>query len=184
MSLSMLMTAIAEYVGDVLVNDCRVPVPDRVLRYHGPIPADCCTENGVLAVSWNDGYATQEFPANAANAKAAPCSAVPLYSLSIRYRTCWPVPDVDTNGVQLIDPEWDTAAALLADVADCVARALVALSCDQQQGVVLDPFVRAVHEQVVRGWLRFTDVSPILPLGGCAGVLWRMTAAPTPGEVS
>jgi len=182
MSLSMLMTTLAEYVGDVLVNDCGAPAPDRVLRYHGAIPADCCTENGTLAVSWNDGFGSQDFPNNGANAKAAPCSAIPLYSLSIRYRVCWPVPEANANGVELIDPQWDGVAAQLADVADCVSRALLSLACTTP--APLDSFQRAVLANVSRGWLRFVDVAPILPLGGCAGVLWRMSAAPTPGPVS
>jgi len=177
------MTALAEYVGDVLVNDCGQPVPDRVLRYHGTLPDDCCTEPGVLAVSWSEGRAATEFPTSAASMKNDPCASIPIYTITIRYRVCWPVPDVDESGVQLLDAEWDATAAMLADVADCVARGLLLLKCGAPTAPV-DPLVAAVLDQVARGWLRFVDVSPSVPAGGCAGVLWRLYAAPLPGPVS
>lgn len=182
MSLSGLMTAMAEYVGDVLVNDCGRPVPDRMLRYHGTIPDDCCSEAGTLAVSWADGRAASEFPSSSANLKNDPCLSLPIYTLTVRYRVCWPVPDVDEGGVQLLDAEWDETAAMLADTADCVARELAALSC--AGAARNDPFVAAILAQVSRGWLRYVDVAPSVPTGGCAGVLWRLYAAPTPGSVS
>jgi hypothetical protein len=179
-SLGMLMTGIVEYVGDVIVNDCGRPVPDRMLRYHGTIPSDCCPANGLLAVNWGDGRASESFGSSSGTQQNDPCAARPVYQIQLRYKTCWPVPDADQSGVVLIDPEWDETAAMLADVADCVTRALIALTC----GAVSDAFTRAVRDQTAGRWLRYAATTPILPLGGCAGVLWTLTAAPLPGPVS
>lgn len=183
MSFASLLTALTEYVGDVLVNDCGLPVPDRVLRYHGTLPDDCCSEAGTLSASWALGVATVDFPASAASQKADPCTQIPLYTVSMRYKTCWPVPEVNENGVELIDEQWDAKASMLADTADCVARSLIHLGC-RQPGMVADPLTVAVQAQLARGWLRYIDVTPSVPLGGCAGLVWRMYASPLPGAVS
>lgn len=155
----MLETALAEFVGDVLVNDCGRPVPDRVLRYHGTLPNDCCTDNGVLAVSWNT-----------ITPQGTECSAFPQAEVRLRYVVCWPVAEVDERGVTVDDATWDQRAAMLADVADCVTRGLLGLSCSDD-----DPLAQAVAAATV-GRIRFLAAEPITPQGGCAGVQWRLTA--------
>lgn len=192
MSLSALMGALVEYVGDALVNDCGVEAPDRILLYHsGNVPADCCTDAGTLVVSWSTGFASQDFPAAISGARADPCAARPVYTITIHYRRCWPVPNVDSEGVEVSpvqDAVYNAAAALFADVSECVTRALLRLNC-RSGNVVVDAEVvdlqRAILDQVSgAGWLRFVDTSPTVPSGGCAGVLWRLHAAPRPGPVS
>lgn len=181
MSLSGLMTALVEFVGDVLVNDCGRPVPDRVLRYHGVIPDDCCTDAGLLAVNWTGGFPSTRFPTSAASDNDL-CVAPGVYGIAIRYRTCWPVPDADEAGVKLADAEWDETSAMLADVADCVGRELTDLTCFLKQGRTADPFIDAVADSIApRGWLRYAGVAPTIPLGGCTGVTWTLSAAPRSG---
>jgi hypothetical protein len=169
MSLSGVMTALAEYVGDSIVNDCGRPPPDRVLRYHGTLPHDCCTDNGFLAVNWQQQFLSTIFPLQATGS-ADNCAGRPVAEIRLRYVVCWPAPEVGTNGVVLEDERWDGAAATLAEVADGVARALLRLTCEPP----LDPLGQAVVEQAGRGWLRFIGADPILPDGTCAGVQWRL----------
>lgn len=182
MSLANTMTALVEYVGDRLVNECGRPIPSRVLRYHGTLPADCCTDEGDLSVSWADGIASDVFPTGR-NASAVPCAQRTIYTLTVRYRVCTPIPPVDSAGVEVSDPldaRYDLFAAMLADTADCIADALIQLSCpvvdpDQYEGAVTD----AVQS------ILFRDATPILPAGGCAGLLWRVYVSPKPaGAVS
>ena len=172
MSLAELETALVEFVGDALVNDCNRPVPDRVLRYHGTLPNDCCTDNGTLAISWSRLFLSSRFP-SAATAPDDVCGGNMVAEVRLRYVVCWPVPEIDENGVVIIDDEWDTRAAMLADVADCVSRQLVGLSCEPLVG---DPYVDGVLAATVASgkWLRLVDVEPLPPQGGCAGVQWRL----------
>ena len=182
MSFSGLLTALAEYVGDVLVNDCGRPIPDRVLRYHGVIPDDCCTDAGTLAVSWVIGTASSTFGTGLAAAPADPCVSMPTYTVAIRYRVCWPLPEAEGP---LLDPQWDETAAMLADTADCVTRALAALACEARSPGDADPLMEAVWAMLSRRqWLRLVDVSASVPLGGCAGVVWRLLVAPRAGAAS
>lgn len=168
MSLSGVMTALAEYVGDELVNTCDRPAPDRVLRYFGTagLPQDCCTEKGVLSVSWSRGAASKNFPQES---REVPCPGKPLYTLEVRYDVCWPVPNVDANGIDIIDDAWDELAAVLSDVADCVARALLRISCRDQQTEKGAALIEALHcnDFVYR------DVVPQIG-GGCARLTWTV----------
>jgi hypothetical protein len=162
MSLAAVETALAEFVGDVLVNDCGRPVPDRVLRYHGTLPHDCCTEDGFLVVSWNvltpQGGTDQ-------------CAGWPQAELRVRYVVCWPTVDVSPSGVEIDDAGWDEQAAMLADVAHCVTVALMSVTCDD------DPFATTLMATTVNRQLRLVATEPITPQGGCAGVQWRLTYA-------
>jgi hypothetical protein len=173
MSLSGVLTALAEYVGDAIVNDCGRPVPDRVIRYHGTLPNDCCTDNGFLAVNWQTGFASVTFPA-AATGTADPCRGLPVVEVRLRYVVCWDAPEVTQQGVTVNaeqDARWDADAAMLAEVADGVTRALLRLTCE----ISLDPLFVAVMDEVgPKHWLRFVAADPIVPLGGCAGVQWRL----------
>lgn len=180
MSLSGLLTAVGEYVGDTLVNECGRPAPE-VLRYHGTLPNDCCTDDGVLSVSWEREQAFLKFPASSAGA-AEPCPGLPMVRLIVRYVVCWPVPDVLAESGTVLDyPGWDLRAATLADVADCVTRALIRLQCSPPDG----PFADAVVAAAGRDRFRFVESTPILPGGGCAGVRWHADAgiaSPSPGS--
>lgn len=177
MSLSSLMTAMVELVGDVLVNECGVEAPDRVLRYHGVLPDDCCSEKGTLGISWESDYPSSSFPNQN---PTDPCVGGPVALLAIRWKTCWPVPDVSPAGVRLIDDQWDAKAAVIADVADCVTRAIIRLGCDPD---LEDPFVLAVLEHTGRKQVRLIAATPVPALGGCAGVLWRLYARVRTAEV-
>lgn len=174
MSLSTLLTAVNEYVGDVLVNDCGRPEPDRQLSYHGRLPHDCCTTNGFLVTSWESGRSSGD-----------PCGGPPVYIVTIRYVVCWDVPEVGTTGVQITDAQdstWNNDALMLADVADCVGRSLLDLTC--APAPPLDVLAAAVQSEAPYRTLRLVGVSPIVPLGGCAGVQWQLEAAVSRGPVT
>lgn len=168
MSFSALLTAVNEYVADTLVNDCGRPEPDRQLSYHGRLPHDCCTADGFLVTSWSAGR-----PQN----RDQPCQGPPMFTVDIRYVICWDVPEVGNTGVNITDAQdstWNNDALMLADVADCVARALARLACTD--GGEQDDVEAAVLAELT-GRPRYTGVSPIVPLGGCAGLQWQLEVA-------
>lgn len=165
MSLSGLLTAIDEYVGDVLVTDLGRPSP-RVLRYHGIMPHDCCDDAGFLVSSWE--------PMRPTPGSQDPCQ-FSLVTLNVRYVTCWPAADVDAQtGVVINTDQWDTPSAVFADVALAVTRALIRLGC---QPDMTDPFVAAVFAHTGRTGVIWQDTAPIPALGLCAGVQWRAVAS-------
>jgi hypothetical protein len=174
MSLSGLLTAVNEYVGDVIVNDCGRPTPSRQLSYHGRLPHDCCTADGFLVTSWESGR-----PGNG----DSPCGGPPVYTLTLRYVVCWSVPDADEGGVDISDAQdatWNNDALMLADVADCVGRSLTDLTCSSAP---VDPMIAAILRLAPQRSLHYVGASPIVPLGGCAGVQWQLTAAVANGPV-
>lgn len=163
MSLSLLLTSLNEYVGDVLVNDCGRPAPTRQLTYHGRLPHDCCTDDGFLVTSWESGRS---------EGGDQPCAGVPTYTVNVRYVVCWTSPAVGAGGVAVTDAQdttWNNDALMLADVADCVTRSLIRLTCDD------DTLARTLVALTRKQGLRYTGVSPIVPLGGCAGVQWQLS---------
>lgn len=171
MSLSDLESAVLEYVGDVLVNECGRPAPDRLLRYHGVAPDDCCTTNGTLSISWEVGYPSEKFPSRG----NSQCVGAPVYTLNVRYVTCWPgLGTVTPEGYVLPDDAWDSTAAMLADAADCVSRSLMRLACDP---ISDDPLVAAILEQCLRNQFQWIETTPVRPSGLCAGVTWKMYAS-------
>ena len=91
---------------------------------------------------------------------------------------CWPVPETTDNGVVILDSSWDSRASILADHADCVARALMRLSCDPDRQ---DPFVEAIISQT-GSMVRYIETTPLVPQGGCAGVQWKLYASPRSGR--
>lgn len=178
MSLSALLTATVEYVGDTLVNDCGRPVPTKVMRYHGTMPDACCTADGVLSISWSSGFASQKFPSRSSDG----CTGPPVYMLEVRYVTCWAgIPDPSPQGIILPDDTWDDDAAMLADVADCVGRALMRLSCAPD---LEDPFVAAIFAETPSRQVQYVDATPIRPSGLCAGVTWKLYAAVARGHAA
>lgn len=189
MSLPGLLTAYAEFIGDTLVNDCGRPVPDRVLRYHTRAPDDLCSEAGSLAVWWDTGTPTVDFPVSAAGRTGPSCARMPMVTLHARYVVCWPAPEDTGDGSQpvlLLDTEWDATAGMLAGVADCVSRYLMRLGCGASRAEQpATPAGRALMAQVARESFRFVGASPTIPGGTCAGVEWDCYAAPTaPDPVS
>lgn len=172
MTLSTLETAVIEYVGDVLTNTCGRPSPE-VIRYHGgPVPDDCCTEDGTLSIWWGRLFASKAFPSQSTEL----CVGPPVSELNLRYSICWPKADVGESGVlNVLDPAWDAKAAILADVADCVHRALIRLSCKPDPD---DPFIDAIQNELFpKNAIRWRETTPARPLGGCAGVSWALYAA-------
>lgn len=169
------LTAYAELVGDTLVNTCGLPVPKRVLRYHGgPVPDDVgCEGDGILSVWWEYPMTPQEQRPN------VPCPGLLDVTLAARWMTCWKVPTVTAQGITLFDATWDTRAAVLADAAECVARVLMRMDCTD-----VDPneYVAAVKAGLRSP--RLVDVSPVAPQGGIAGVLWRISGGLRAGETS
>lgn len=177
MSIASVELAVVEFVGDVLVNDCGRPPPDHVFRYHLSVPHYCCTDNGVLAIHWTIESQQGAFPTGALK---SPCNGLLVTQLTVKYVVCWPAVEFDGGAVIMKDAEWDAQATMLANVADCVARALIRLTCDPQ---VTDPFGVAVLEETAKR-VQFIDTSPIPPGGLCAGVQWRLYAAVPTGEVT
>lgn len=172
MSLSVLETAVNEYIGQILVDECARPEPDRVLRYHGEPPNLCCSQDGMLATWWENLYTSASFPNNTTT--ATPCQGPVTTVIATKYVVCWPKLNVSSQGgITLPDAEHDATAAMLADVGECVMRALLALTCDPERS---DPFVAAVLAQTGK-LLRFADCVPLAPRGLCAGVKWRLYAA-------
>lgn len=173
MTLSTLETAVIEYVGDVITNVCGRPSPE-VIRYHGgTVPDDCCTDDGTLSIWWGRLFASAQFPSQSTDL----CVGPPVSELYLRYSVCWPKADVTASGgiVNRLDPACDAAAAVLADVADCVHRALIRLSCRPDQD---DPFVAAIQNELFpENAIRWRETTAARPLGGCAGVTWALYAA-------
>lgn len=179
MSLSGLMTAVVEYAADVIVNDCGRPIPDRVQRYHDDMPHVCCSENGMLAINWTTEQIVGGFPTVPA---PQPCNGFPVSLLNLKYVVCWPPLDVSKAGAVLPEIETDAIAAMLADVADCVLRALNRLQCSPD---LTDPLQAAVLLATGPSRFRPITVTPLAPRGLCAGVRWSMYAAVrTPMAVS
>lgn len=177
MSFSALLTALNEYVADALVNDCGRPEPTRQLSYHGRMPNDCCTADGFLVTSWES---AKVFPPD------SQCVGIPQFTINIRYVVCWDIPEVGDHGVDITDEQdatWNNDALMLADVADCVMRRLQQLTCSERSTVPPDPIAEAVLAQIRPQSLRLAGVSPIVPLGGCAGVQWQLNAVVLQGPV-
>lgn len=172
MSLSAVLTAVAEYVSAAVVDADR-PEPDRVLRYHGELPHHCCTENGLVAVNWTTESPYKTFPLASGGNSNDPCPGRPMVTIQAKYVVCWPALQVSSTGIVLADDDWDTRSAMLADVADSVTRALLHLSCEPDLG---DSLVAAVLDATGRDRCRFVDAVPITPQGLCAGVRWRLYA--------
>jgi hypothetical protein len=109
-----------------------------------------------------------------------PCAGIPFYTITLRYVVCWTEPEVGVGGVAVTDEQdatWNNDALMLADVADCVGRSLIAITCDN------DPLAAAIVAQTRATTLRYAGASPIVPLGGCAGVQWQLNAAVRNGPV-
>lgn len=181
MSLSGLLTGLVEYIGDVIVNDCGVEAPERALRYHGArgMPQDCCTDKGYLVAGWDSEWGSKSFPRR--NSDPRECAIRPAVQITVRYVVCWPIPDLGDGGIRPLDAEWDAKAATLADLADCVTRALIRLSCNKIDADHRE-LADAVLELVNTDQLTYVETSPIDPAGGCAGVLWRVYAGPRQAE--
>lgn len=161
--LSGALTAYAEYIADVITNECGRPVPARLLRYHGhAVPEDLGCDTGVLSVWWN-----QLRPQGSAD-----CATPLETTLYARYVTCWKILDITREGKTILDDaKQDGDAAVLADVADCVSRALIRLDCapaadDSETMRSLRAFALS------GGKLPFLSGRPIGADGGIAGVEW------------
>lgn len=176
MSLSGMLTALVEYVGQVIVDECALPAPGRVLRYHGDAPADCPAD-GQLSVSWERLYPTVQFPASSSTARE-PCAGYPMFVANVLYLRCWKIPEADETGVALEDTRWDADSAILADVAECVSRAIIRLSCAPS----VDPFAKAVTDRAPRAAIRLLECTPIMPSGDSAGVRWKAYVGLTGSE--
>lgn len=175
MSASELLTAWAELVSDSVVNDGCQPVPEKVLRYHGTMPHDCCSDAGFVVASWEQEYPSNSFP-NPTSTSALPCDGPLVLPLVARYVICWPLPDVGPGGIRPVDSSWDAAAARLIDTADAVARRLLTLTCgdvSEEDDPIAWSFLQLTGG---KAGFRYIGATPITPNGGCAGVQWRAYA--------
>lgn len=174
MSLDAALTAYAELIGDTLVNGCGAPEPSRVLRYHGHgVPDDIScdgTDTGILSVWWDT-----MLPGSTRD----PCQGVPSVYLHARWVICWKLAQADSGGITLEDATWDTDAALLAAAAECVARALLRLSCgippvpvDGEDEAVAK--ARALVTLAQNRKVEFVSAAPVGVSGGIAGVEWTV----------
>jgi hypothetical protein len=162
------LTAYAELVGDLLVNECGQQVPARVLRYYGhavPDDANCDGETGWLSVWW-DGPMTAP--------GAAPCPGPLRVTLAARYMRCWKLPKVTQRSITLEDTHWDVLAAEMADVAECVARGLLRLSCPPLPAGPEGEKMRALVAHFARPFTGFVQAVPAEPSGGVFGVRWDL----------
>lgn len=175
MSFSGLLTALTEYVGDVLVNDCGRPAPAKVTRYFGTqgLPQDCCDARGVLSTSWDEGWASEKFPQKTVLSGSG-CTGMPVYTVAIRYDVCWTPPSKVGGGLYLPMDTWDTDAAMLADTADCVARALIRLACGGAEGAFADAVRAAARGNAVA----YVNVVPNAHPGSCARLTWHLYCGP------
>ncbi len=164
--LAEVLTAYAEFVGDRLVNTCGLDEPGRVLRYHGHAPPEDvdCT-GSYLAVWW-------EGPALVPRDGRQPCPGPLPVTLAAKYVQCWRIADVTQDGITLFDDGWDGDAATLADAAECVAAALVGLTCADSVPDDADEFLAALLGAVHQP--RFLGVTPSGANGGAAGLVWRL----------
>lgn len=164
MGLADVLTAYANLVSDVLVNDCGAPLPGRILRYHGPAPDDMeCSTDGILSVWWDD--------LNDSDPKH--CAGVPQVVLGARWVRCWKQAEVDQGTMTLFDETWDADAALFADSAECVARVLMQLACvSKVPGSVNDDKMRALLD-IIRAPV-FLGARRHGPQSNAAGVDWRL----------
>lgn len=181
MSLSAVTTALAEYVADVLVNECDRPIPGRILRYWGieGVPQDwACDDNGVLSVAVDRGFASKEFPIDSAT-RPEPCAGMPAYVVAIRYDICWKVVKASKTGLELYDEQHDADSAMLMDIADSIMRALLRLQC---KGIENDNLKAKAVVETLRQTndlaLRFREVVPS-KTGSSARLTWRVYCGPS-----
>ena len=174
MSLSAVLTTLIEYVEDVIVNDCGQPPLVRRLRYFGSggLPQDGKCIDGVLSVAFDRGWAAKTFPRDASG-EADPCPGLPTYDLALRYDRCWIEPEIDEVGITLLDSTWDTDSANLSDVADCVARALIAVQCGNASGELAQALLATVRKNT----FRYREVVPTRGTS-TARLTWRIYAGP------
>lgn len=176
MALADLLTNVVEYVGEAIVTDCGRPTPTKVLRYHGTqpgLPQDCCTDDGVLSIGWAMEYPTDNWP-NPSRGDSS-CPGPLTATLAIHYDVCWSIPDADASGIEItdaLDAKWDADAAMLADVAECVGRALVRLACGTATGTL----AAAIFGETGCKRFQFQNVTADGPGGGCARLTWRCWA--------
>lgn len=180
MSLSAVLTALAEFVGTEWAAATGAPA-DRSLRYIGTdgMPQDCCTENGVLSVTFDRGYPSDTFPSEAASSKH-PCPGLPVYVLVARMDVCWPKPGVGPQGVEVNDVNdtaYDTKAAALSDAADQVFRALLTVNC----GATPSEAGAALLATVRNNAFSAREVSAKIT-GDCVRITWRVYAGPRTGS--
>lgn len=168
--LAAILTAYAEYVGDVLVNTCDAPAPGRVLRYHGHAPPEDldCDADGYLAVWW-------EGPALAPRVQGTPCPGPLPVTLAAKWVRCWKIAQADETGITLFDATWDADAATFADAAECVSRALARLACLDADEVEDDSYL-GVLLSLLGPRPSFLGVTPTGAGGGAAGLVWRLSA--------
>lgn len=179
MTLSAVLTAAVEFVSAEWQEAGR-PAPDRALRYFGTdgMPQDCCTENGVLSITWERGFSSDSFPAESSNAKH-PCPGLPVYVLAVRFDTCWAKPEVGPQGVIIsddIDTAWDTKAAQLSDAADHVYRAFLRLACGDAEGDHVDALLATVRSKSISPREVVAKIN-----ADCARITWRINAGPRAG---
>lgn len=161
MTLAAALTAYAELVGDVLVNDLEQPEP-RVLRYHGHAPpAEVQCGDGILSVWWA--------PSLTPKVSSGDCQGFPVATLHARYVICWKLAEANNDGITLFDASWDRDAALLAEIAEAVTRVLLRLNCPA--GEVTDE-EKALRALATSGRVTFVQCVPVGALSDTAGVEW------------
>lgn len=156
MNLAALETALLEFVVDA-IEDCDLPSPDHAIRHHGVLPDRCCTENGILSLSW------EESPAPS----PTDCTGPLEWAFALRWVTCWPSEDLKPTGLLSVNyTARDAAAARIAAVTECVLAAFAGEICRWGKSDLREFAVS----------LRLGRTSPVTPSGLCAGVLWRIIA--------
>lgn len=127
--------------------------------YHGPIPDEAECEDGRVAVWFDTATGTERFPSPSA---VVGCGGPPMLDYRVRWTRCWPI---EPNYV----PDMSTLAADLLTGAMIVHDAYTALTCAADSGV----------EGVAVKGLALMSTRSRAPMGGVAGVEWRLLVRPS-----
>lgn len=134
------------------------PVIDPAVVYHGTPPNEAECSNGLVTVWWAGIAGGDRFPS------ASPvfdCGSPPMVDVTVRWTLCWPIEPTRT-------PAKTAEAVTLANGALAVTLAYMNLVCQRA----------AALPEVARRGLALVSVTPRRPMGGVAGVDWKLRVRP------
>lgn len=127
--------------------------------YHGSIPDEAECVDGRVAVWFDVATGCERFPSPSA---VVGCGGPPMLDYRVRWTRCWPI---EPNYV----PAMSTLAAALLDGAMVVHDAYAALTCAADAGI----------EGVAGRGIALVSTRHRQPMGGVAGVEWRLLVRPS-----
>lgn len=156
-SLPTLATDLAAMAVDAL-DAAGLTVAGPPVLYHGPIPDEAECVDGRVAVWWESITGTDRFPTPTAIAR---CGGGNLVALHVRWTRCWPI---EPNYVEA----HSAIAAELADGAWLVHNLFAAETCARSASL----------PEVAGGGFALTSTTHRAPMGGVAGVQWKLLVRP------